>query len=122
MKFDLHTHYYPEIFFDKIRELSTDFSFDNRDVIRILFSADNDAVAVESDLLDDLALWIEEARRDEIAAGEMPAEIDPALLSHAIVGMWARVLKWWLEDPERVSRDVLVETLCRIELSGTHPL
>ena len=28
MKFDLHTHYYPEIFFDKIRELSTDFSFD----------------------------------------------------------------------------------------------
>ena len=28
MKFDLHTHYYPESFFDKIRELSSDFTFD----------------------------------------------------------------------------------------------
>ena len=28
MKFDLHTHYYPGSFFDKIRELSNDFSFD----------------------------------------------------------------------------------------------
>ncbi len=28
MKYDLHTHYYPKIYFDKIRELSSDFSFD----------------------------------------------------------------------------------------------
>lgn len=28
VKFDLHTHYYPKIFFDKIRELSSEFSFD----------------------------------------------------------------------------------------------
>jgi aminocarboxymuconate-semialdehyde decarboxylase len=28
MKYDLHTHYYPNAFFDKIRELSSDFSFD----------------------------------------------------------------------------------------------
>jgi aminocarboxymuconate-semialdehyde decarboxylase len=27
-KFDLHTHYYPEIYFDKIRDLPSDFSFD----------------------------------------------------------------------------------------------
>ncbi len=27
MKLDLHTHYYPESFFDRIRELATDFSF-----------------------------------------------------------------------------------------------
>ena len=100
----------------------TDFSLENRDVILILFSADNDAAAVESDLLDELALWIEEGRREQIATGLMPAEIDPLLLSHVIVGMWARVLKWWLEDPERVSRDALVDTLCRIQLGGTHPL
>jgi AcrR family transcriptional regulator len=99
----------------------TDFALENRDVIRILFSADDDAAAVESDLLEEFALWIEEGRREDIVAGEMPAEIDPTLLSHAIVGMWARVLKWWLENPERVSRDELVETLCRIQLSGTHP-
>lgn len=28
MKIDLHTHYYPESYFDKIRELATEFSFD----------------------------------------------------------------------------------------------
>jgi aminocarboxymuconate-semialdehyde decarboxylase len=28
MKYDLHTHYYPEVFFDTIRELATDFAFD----------------------------------------------------------------------------------------------
>jgi aminocarboxymuconate-semialdehyde decarboxylase len=28
MKYDLHTHYYPESYFDKIRELSSEFSFD----------------------------------------------------------------------------------------------
>jgi aminocarboxymuconate-semialdehyde decarboxylase len=27
MKYDLHTHYYPKSYFDKIRELSSDFSF-----------------------------------------------------------------------------------------------
>lgn len=27
-KFDLHTHYYPPIYFDKIRELASEFSFD----------------------------------------------------------------------------------------------
>lgn len=28
MRFDLHTHYYPEVFFDRIRELSTEYTFD----------------------------------------------------------------------------------------------
>jgi aminocarboxymuconate-semialdehyde decarboxylase len=28
MRYDLHTHYYPEVFFDRIRELSTDYTFD----------------------------------------------------------------------------------------------
>jgi hypothetical protein len=28
MKYDLHTHYYPKSYFDKIRELSSVFTFD----------------------------------------------------------------------------------------------
>lgn len=28
MRYDLHTHYYPETFFEQIRELASDFSFD----------------------------------------------------------------------------------------------
>ena len=35
--------------------------------------------------------------------------------------MMARVVLWWLEDPERADRDALVETVSRIQLHGTHP-
>lgn len=28
MKLDLHTHYYPSVFFDKVREIASDYSFD----------------------------------------------------------------------------------------------
>ena len=42
---------------------------------------------------------------------ERGGEIDPTVLGHAIVGMWARVMAWWVEDPGRAPRDEVVETL-----------
>ncbi|MCG8588612.1 MAG: TetR/AcrR family transcriptional regulator [Proteobacteria bacterium] len=97
------------------------FAEDRRDVMRILFSGDAEAAAVESDVLASLASSFEAGRREKIEAGEMPAEMDPAIVSQAVVGMWARVVAWWCEDPQRAKRDALVETLVRIQLSGTHP-
>ncbi len=94
----------------------TDFAVENRELMLILFSGDADAAAVESDILDDFAAWVEAGRRREL-----PRDVDPSVLSQALVGMWARVLKWWVEDPERVSREILISTLCRIQLGGTHP-
>ena len=94
----------------------TDFAFENRELMRILFSSDGDAAAVESDVLDDFAAWVEERRSREV-----PEDVDAAVLSQALVGMWARVLKWWVEDPERVPREALISTLCRVQLGGTHP-
>lgn len=98
------------------------FAEANRDVIRILFSADADAAAVESDVLDWLAASIEERRRERAAAGRDDDDLDPGVLSQAIVGMWARVLAWWTEDPDRAARERVVRTLTRIQLSGTRPL
>jgi AcrR family transcriptional regulator len=97
------------------------FSEDNRDVMRIIFGHDTDAAEVESELLDEFAADIARARSAKIETGEMPAEIDPAVMSQAFVGMLARVVRWWLEDPSRVSRETVIETLTRIQLSGTHP-
>ena len=94
----------------------TDFALENRELMRILFSSDGDAAAVESDILDDFAAWVEKGRRREL-----PDDVDPAVLAQALVGMWARVLKWWVEDPERVPRETLISTLCRVQLGGTHP-
>jgi AcrR family transcriptional regulator len=113
---------------DDLREMSLAqsdamfrFAEENREMIRMLFSADNDAAAVGSDILDRLANTIAQSRRERLAAGRAPAGLDPAVVGQAIVGMWARVLAWWSEDPSRVSREELLDTLKQIQLSGTHP-
>jgi AcrR family transcriptional regulator len=98
------------------------FAEEHRDRVRILFSRDGDAAAVEADVLSELAAWVAEARRARIAGGEMPAALDPDVLSQALVGMLARVVAWWVEDPRRASRETVARTLTRIQLSGTHPL
>jgi AcrR family transcriptional regulator len=97
------------------------FAEDNRDLVRIFFSRDADAAAVEADVLNQLAASIAEMRRARIASGEMPAGLDPDVLSQALVGMLARVVAWWIEDPARATRRSVVETLTRIQLAGTHP-
>ena len=90
-------------------------------MIRMLFSADSDAAAVGSDVLNLLASTIAEGRRELMEAGVVPREVDPAVLGQALVGMCAQVLSWWSEDPSRVSREDLIESLTRIQRSGTHP-
>jgi len=103
-------------------EAMVSFAEDNREVIRMLFSADGDAAAVESDVLNQLASTIAEERRVLVASGREPEGLDPAVLGQAIVGMWAQVLSWWSEDPSRASRESLLETLTRIQLTGTHSI
>jgi AcrR family transcriptional regulator len=95
------------------------FVEDNRDLARILFSSDTDAAAVESDVLDGLAASIAETRR---GLGQDDRQgLDPEVLSQALVGMLARVVAWWAEDPRRATRETVIDTLTRIQLSGTHP-
>jgi AcrR family transcriptional regulator len=98
-----------------------EFAAENRDVMRMLFGADAEAASVEADVLNELADSIAESRRRGREAGRFPAELDPAVLAQALVGMWARVVAWWTEDPSRAQPETIVETLTRIQLSGTHP-
>ena len=97
------------------------FAEENRDLVRILFSRDSEAAGIEADVLNELAAGIAENRRDRVARGEQPADLDPEVLSQALVGLLARVIAWWVEDPQRTSRETVIETLTRIQLSGTHP-
>jgi AcrR family transcriptional regulator len=100
-------------------EALVDFASEDRDLIRILFSAESGAIG--SAVLDSLAGWIAEGRRQAIESGEMSAELDAAVLSQALVGLLSRVVLWWIEDEGRASRETVIETLTRIQLSGTHP-
>jgi AcrR family transcriptional regulator len=97
------------------------FAEENREVVRILFSRDADAAAVEADVLSELAHGIAENRRARIASGEHPPGLDPDVLAQALVGLLARVVAWWVEDPRRATRETVVDTLTRIQLTGTHP-
>ncbi len=98
-----------------------DFAEDHRDLVRILFSADADAIAVSADVLDDLAGGIAANRRERQLAGDARPDLDASVLSQALVGMWARVVAWWAQDPTRAPRAAVIETLTRIQLEGTQP-
>jgi AcrR family transcriptional regulator len=95
-----------------------DFAARNRAVIRILFSGDSEAAELGHDVLNTLAESLAKART---AHGRVPDGADPAVFAQALVGMFARVIAWWVEDPSRATRDQVIETLTRIQLTGTQP-
>lgn len=109
-------------FVESQAEAMVGFAEENREMIRILFSADTDAAAIGSDVLNLLASTIAEGRRELMAAGVVPSDVDATVLGQVVVGMWAQVLSWWSEDPTRVTREVLIKSITRIQLSGTHPI
>ena len=96
------------------------FAEANREVILMLFSADSDASAVESDVLNQLAETIAEGRRERLEAGDAPNDLHPEILGRAVVGMWAQVLSWWCQNPARAPRETVIDTLTQIQLTGTH--
>ena len=77
---------------------------------------------MEADVLNELAAMVAANRRARIAAGDMPPGLEPEVLAQATVGLLARVVAWWVEDPTRASRETVIDTLTRIQLSGTHPV
>ena len=98
------------------------FAEEQRESVRILFSRDGDAAELQADVLSELAGSLALARRQRIASRELSDELDPEVLSQALVGMLARVVAWWVEDPRRAPRETVARTLTRIQLSGTHPV
>lgn len=102
-------------------EAIVDYAERNRNLVLILFGTDAESELVETELLDKFAALIAQGRSQRVAAGEMTDTLDPAVLAQALVGMLFRVVRWWIDDPTRVRREVLIETLTNIQLGGTHP-
>jgi AcrR family transcriptional regulator len=97
------------------------FAEDHRQVVRILFSGDSDTASLESDVLDDLARDLAMLRGEAVSTGRVSADLSPEVLAQANVGLWSRVIAWWAEQPGRVPREQVIETLARIQLYGTDP-
>jgi AcrR family transcriptional regulator len=94
------------------------FAEENRELVRVLFGRDHEAAGVGHDALDFLAETSERNLRQRGVAGA--CRLHPTVTAQALVGMWARVAAWWAASPSGVSREEVIETLVRIQLSGTH--
>jgi AcrR family transcriptional regulator len=97
-----------------------DFAERRADLVRILFGRDSEARALGADVLDHLAAGARERMVAEQREGATPSSVDPDVAAQAIVGMWSRVLAWWVEDPSRATRDQVIDTLITFELSGVY--
>ena len=91
------------------------FAEQNRDLVHILF-AGGGASAVAAEVLEHLVDWVE----DEVAGDETgeAAGLHPTVFAQARVGMWARVLFWWAESPERAPRQIVIDTLVALQRTG----
>ncbi|MFO0689759.1 MAG: helix-turn-helix domain-containing protein [Myxococcota bacterium] len=95
------------------------FAEDHRDLFRIVFRPGGAGAETGARVLDRLARGVRARRRTAIALGQAAECLDADVLAQAIVGMWVRVLHWWVEDPTRASRADVVRTLVHVQLHGT---
>jgi AcrR family transcriptional regulator len=89
-------------------------------LFQILFSTEVAATAAGAELLGSLMAHQEDRLREGMAQGYFRADLDPAVAAHAVIGMLAQVLHWWTQDPTRAPREVVVDTITRLRLSGLH--
>ena len=95
-----------------------DFAERRGDLVRILFGRDSEARGLGADVLDHLARGLRERIARDQREGATAREVDPDVAAQAIVGMWSRVLAWWVEDPTRATRSQVIDTIITFELSG----
>lgn len=95
------------------------FAEDHRDLFRIVFQPGGEAAETGARILERLARGVSARRKVAVAGGQAWACLESDVLAQAIVGMWVRVLSWWVEDPSRASRDDLVRTLSHFQLHGS---
>ena len=95
------------------------FAHDNREVFKIVFghaAAYNDLIRRAQSLF---IADIEKEVRQGIAAGAF-AQLPPALVAQAVVGMATQVISWWTEH-DSVPIETLIETTTTLALHGITP-
>lgn len=90
------------------------FAAENRSLILVLFGPGHEAADLGEAVLGELVPGIEEGFREYRKRGEVATELDPAVAAQALAAMTTRVIAWWVEDPERATRQDVIETLLRM--------
>jgi TetR/AcrR family fatty acid metabolism transcriptional regulator len=89
-------------------------------LFQILFSTEVTTTAAGAELLEFVTAHQEQRLREGMAEGYFRADLDPGVAAHAVVGMLIQVLHWWTQDPSRAPREVVIETVTGLRLSGLH--
>jgi TetR/AcrR family fatty acid metabolism transcriptional regulator len=89
-------------------------------LFQILFSTEVATTAAGTELLAALTAHQEERLREGMAEGYFRADLDPGVAAHAVIGMLIQVLHWWTQDPSRAPREVVIDTVTGLRLSGLH--
>ncbi len=97
------------------------FADEHRELFRIVFAPGSEGAEAGARVLERLARGVRERRSAAVARGQAWDCLDSAVLAQAIVGMWLRVLSWWLDDPSRATRAEIVRTLSHFQLHGNRP-
>ena len=96
------------------------FAEENRNLVQILFGRDQEAALIGAHVLDQLAEQSEKAWRSRIEAGTAGKGLDPQVVTQGVLGMLARVVAWWAENPGRVPREDVLATLTQLQLYGAY--
>ena len=89
-------------------------------LFQVLFSTEVTTTAAGAELLEFVTAHQEERLREGMAEGYFRADLDPAVAAHAVIGMLIQVLHWWTQDPSRAPREVVIDTVTGLRLSGLH--
>ena len=89
-------------------------------LFQILFSTEVTTTAAGAELLESLTAHQEQRLREGMAEGYFRADLDPAVAAHAVIGMLIQVLHWWTQNPSRAPREVVIDTVTGLRLSGLH--
>jgi TetR/AcrR family fatty acid metabolism transcriptional regulator len=89
-------------------------------LFQIVFSTEVSTTAAGAELLEFLTAHQEDRLREGMAEGYFRTDLDPAVAARAVIGMLIQVLHWWTQDPSRAPREVVIDTVTGLRLSGLH--
>lgn len=72
------------------------------------------------DMLERMVQQVQQAIEAGRQQGVYRSDMDPFLAARAEVSMNLGLLAWWAENPEKASREQIIDTLTRFRFSGLH--
>jgi AcrR family transcriptional regulator len=101
-------------------EIMVRFAEERPMLCRMLFDPEAVRTNVSTEINEYLASMQEKRLREGMEKGLIPGDLEPRVAALAVVGMFTQVLDWWTRNPGVIPREVVVDTLTRLRLSGLY--